>query len=198
MFLRSFSPDNNKIRLIWFDLETTGFNKFKNNIIEIAAIDNLGNKFSTLVNPECFIPKKITEITHINNEMVKDSPIIQEALHDFNTFLRIDPHKTTFIIGHNSIGFDMPFIKYNFSKYNIKFPKMRAIDTLYMAQLLLPHEYSHKLSRMCELFGIDNNNAHRALSDVYATRILYNQLCVIFKAKFKYASPSCIISKTVF
>ena len=31
---------------------------------------------------------------------------------------------------------------------------MRAIDTLYMAQLLLPHEYSHKLSRMCELFGI--------------------------------------------
>ena len=92
----------------------------------------------------------------------------------------------------------MPFIKYNFSKYNIKFPKMRAIDTLYMAQLLLPHEYSHKLSRMCELFGIDNNNAHRALSDVYATRILYNQLCVIFKAKFKYASPSCIISKTIF
>ena len=198
MFLRSFSPDNTKIRLIWFDLETTGFNKFKNRIIEIAALDNLGKTFSTLVNPECFIPKKITEITHINNDMVKDSPIIEEALHDFNEFLRIDQHKTTFIIGHNSIGFDMPFIKYNFSKYNIKFPQMRAIDTLYMSQLLLPHEYSHKLSRMCELFGIDNNNAHRALSDVYATRILYNQLCVIFKSKFKYASPSCIISKTVF
>ena len=48
MFLRSFSPKNG--RFIWFDIETTGFNQFHSEIIEIAAVDNLGNTFNELIN----------------------------------------------------------------------------------------------------------------------------------------------------
>ena len=68
MFLRSCGRE--KYRLVWFDIETTGFNPFKNEIIEIAAVDNAGNKFEELIKPSKFIPKKITEITNISNEMV--------------------------------------------------------------------------------------------------------------------------------
>ena len=47
MFLRSNT--NRQERLIWFDIETTGFNIFHNEIIELSAIDNLGNSFNSFV-----------------------------------------------------------------------------------------------------------------------------------------------------
>ena len=47
MILRSCNQ--NKYRIIWFDIETTGFNIFHGHIIEIAAVDNIGNEFSTLI-----------------------------------------------------------------------------------------------------------------------------------------------------
>ena len=49
-------------KIIFFDLETTGFNQFHNNIIEIAAKDNKNNEFHSLVDPEQSISKKITSI----------------------------------------------------------------------------------------------------------------------------------------
>ena len=46
MLLRNAKNFN---RVVYFDLETTGFNIFHNEIIEIAAMDNFGNSFSTLI-----------------------------------------------------------------------------------------------------------------------------------------------------
>ena len=37
---------------------TTGFNPFKNEIIELAAVDNLGNEFNELIKPKSSISKK--------------------------------------------------------------------------------------------------------------------------------------------
>ena len=198
MYLRSFSPKRG--RFIWFDIETTGFNQFHNDIIEIAAVDNLGNTFNQLINiGDKKLPKKIKEITNISDEMLKNKPSIETVLNDFNNYLNIEPTKTRYLIGHNSYNFDIPFIKCKFTQHNIKFPsKIREMDTLKMAQLLMPQEWSHSLANLCKLFGIDNNNAHRALSDVYATKILYQQLCIIYKSKYKKISPITIINKTSF
>ena len=195
MFLRSFSKSNS--RFIWFDLETTGFNPFHHNIIEIAAVDNFGNTFNELVSIGTNkLPKKITEITHITPEMLYGKPTIKNVLERFKEFLEIEPNKQKFIIGHNSYGFDMPFIKAKFKQCNIKFPtRLRELDTMRMAQLLLPQEWSHSLGHLCDIFGIQNTNAHRALSDVYATQLIYNHLCIIYKAKYKKISPNLIINK---
>ena len=198
MYLRSFSQKRG--RFIWFDIETTGFNQFHNDIIEIAAVDNLGNVFNQLINiGSKKLPKKIKEITHITDEMLTDQPSIKKVLNSFKDFLNIEPSKTRYIIGHNSYNFDIPFVKSKCSQHNIKFPSnIREMDTLKMAQLLMPQEWSHSLANLCKLFGIDNTNAHRALSDVYATKILYQQLCIIFKSKYKKISPITIINKTSF
>lgn len=198
MFLRSFSKANS--RFIWFDLETTGFNPFNHNIIEIAAVDNYGNIFNELISiGGSKLPKKITEITHITEEMLIGKPDIRTTLEKFKAYLDLEPDKQKFIIGHNSYGFDMPFIKCKFRQNGIKFPsKIRELDTMRMAQLLLPHEWSHSLGHLCDVFGIQNKNAHRALSDVYATQLIYNHLCIIYKAKFKKISPNLIINKIKF
>ena len=49
-------------------------------------------------------------------------------------------------------------------------------------------QWSHNLGALCEVFNIINTNSHRALSDVYATQVLYCNLCLLFKREFnKYS-----------
>jgi DNA polymerase III epsilon subunit family exonuclease len=196
MFLRSYSNKNS--RNIWFDIETTGFNIFHGHIIEIAAVDNFGNEFSTLIKCPRKLSKKIIEITHITDDMLKDQPDIKEALVGFINFIKMDKSKHTYLIGHNIYNFDIPFVKAQCAKYNLKLPKTDYIDTMRMSQLVMEDQYYHNLNHLCDLFRIKNTNAHRALSDVYATRIVYQNLVILFRRKFKTASPGLIINKTQF
>ena len=94
---------------ISLDLETTGLNVSKDEIIEISAIHfrdgEIFDEFTTLLRPSISIPKKITEITGINDSLVSNSPSIKSVFDDFLNF--IDGH---IVIAHN-IGFDIGFIK---------------------------------------------------------------------------------------
>ena len=196
MFLRSYSNKNS--RFIWFDIETTGFNIFHGHIIEIAAVDNIGNEFSTLIKCPRKLPKKIVEITNITDEMLEGQIGIKEALKGFIDFINIDSKKKKYLIGHNIYNFDIPFVKAQCAKYGLKLPKAEYIDTMRISQLVLEDQYYHNLNHLCGLFRIKNTNAHRALSDVYATQIIYQNLVVLFRRKFKSASPNLIINKTRF
>ena len=198
MFLRSCG--RSKERLIWFDIETTGFNPFKNEIIEIAAVDNEGNEFNELIKPTGKISKKITEITNITQQMVNDKAGINDILIKFVKFIKgldsTDNSKTTYLIGHNSHSFDVPFIKAKCAEFNIKFPNVVHLDTMRMSQYIMDDQWSHNLGALCEVFNIINTNAHRALSDVYATQVLYCNLCLLFKREFNKCSPNLIYYKT--
>ncbi len=195
MFLRSCG--RTKERLVWFDIETTGFNPFKNEIIELAAVDNLGNEFNELIRPKSSISKKITEVTGITREMLKDKETIETIMPKFIDFLNVkDTGLTTYLIGHNSHSFDVPFIKAKCSELNIKFPNVIHLDSMRMAQYIMDDQWSHSLGTLCQEFNISNTNAHRALSDVYATQVLYCNLCLLFKRKFKKCTPNLIYYKT--
>ena len=65
------SPRTNAIK-IFYDLESTGLNYFYDHVIEIGAYSNLGHKFQTFVKPPISIPPNIIELTHINDDMVKN------------------------------------------------------------------------------------------------------------------------------
>lgn len=195
------ASSNNTTRLIWFDIETTGFNIFKDSIIEIAAIDDNDTKFSSLISYNKPLPAKITQITNITNEMLEDKPLLEDVLTDFCKYIKGDvskPYSTTYLIGHNAHAFDLPFIKAQCSKYSIKFPRVVTLDTMRMSQLLLDDQYSHSLKTLCSLFSVNNEQAHRAMSDVGSTRIIFNNLCLLFKRKFQRCSPNMIYNKTCF
>lgn len=185
MITRSTSLFGNNKKFIWFDIETTGFNPFNHNIIELSAVDDEGNIFDTLIKCDKKIPKKITEITNITNEMIQTSgDEIINVLNNFKKYIE-NGNKIIYLIGHNSIHFDLPFIKASFTKYNIEFPNVIVLDTMRIAQYILKDEWSHSLKHLCEMFSIKNNNAHRALSDVYATKLLYNNLLVLCKGRIE-------------
>ena len=173
--------------LIFFDLETTGFNSFHNNIIEIAAIDNNGNTFSKLVDPGIPIPKKITEITHITNEMVAYEPSIDEVLYEFVNFCKYDKYgkprnmRKTYLIAHNCIGFDRIFLERKLAYCGIPSPGWKYIDTLYLAHYLLPDLRYHRLGNLAKYWNIVNTNAHRALSDVETMIKIWKLLIYMWK-----------------
>ncbi|MCR5603002.1 MAG: 3'-5' exonuclease [Lachnospiraceae bacterium] len=94
---------------VLFDLETTGLDTKKDKIVEIGALrvrdGQITEEFSTLVNPECEIPKVVIDLHGITNEMTKDSPVIKEALQMFDDFIGED-----ILLGQNIRDFDLPII----------------------------------------------------------------------------------------
>ena len=92
-----------------FDTETTGLSAENCRIIEIGAVkfNSTGviSRFSTLINPQQHIPVQITQITHIDDSMVKDKPVIKDILSEFLDFL-----SDSIVIGHN-VQFDLRFLK---------------------------------------------------------------------------------------
>ena len=162
-------------KYIVLDLETTGMNPLYSKITEIGAIKvidgTIKEEFSMLVNPLTEIPEQIVSLTGINDKMVKDAPTIEEVL---PAFLEFTEGQSMPIVGHN-ILFDYSFLKYNALMLGKSFER-KGIDTLHIARKTLRGLESRSLSYLCKYYNIENNSAHRALSDTKATYQILNIL----------------------
>jgi DNA polymerase-3 subunit epsilon len=66
---------------LFLDTETTGFSPaYGHAIIEVAIVDERGRPVvNTLINPERYIPRQVTWITGIDNDMVANAPTLKQA-----------------------------------------------------------------------------------------------------------------------
>lgn len=149
-----------------FDIETTGFSPKNDKIIEIGAVKVCDGKvidrFSSFVNPERAIPFNITELTSIEDGMVKDAPIINKVLPEFLDFC-----KGSVLVAHNA-GFDCSFIKANCKNLSLEF-SFSILDTVPLARFLYPDLKRVKLNIIAKYLGISLENHHRAVDDAKAT-----------------------------
>ena len=156
-----------------FDLETTGLDPVLDKIIEIGALkykDNeLVDKFSFLINPECLLPDIIVNITGITDEELKNELTIKDVLPKFLNFIEDLP-----LIAHNS-QFDLSFIEEKIKMLNLKIPKNKNIDTLELAKNYIPRAYNHKLETLKKYFKLDYAS-HRSIDDCQTTNYVY-QYC---------------------
>lgn len=152
--------------VVVFDIETTGLEVSRCEIIEIGAVKlHEGRKvetFETFVKPTTSIPDEIVNLTHITDEMVKDAPSIKNVIADFYKFC----YGTT-IIAYN-IDFDYKFIS-QFGRKNGFIFDMKQIDALYLARAFIPGLKNFKLGTVCKKLGVSLENAHRAVHDAMAT-----------------------------
>lgn len=158
-----------------FDLETTGVNPLKCDIIEICALRVRNNEivdmYHTLVNPCKHIPEAATQINHITDDMVATAPKIEDAFSDFLNFIGKD-----ILVGHNIDTFDLNII-YDISEKLYNKPiKNSYIDTYNLSRRCLPELHDHRLETICCDLGIDVPNLHRADNDSRFNHMLYQEL----------------------
>lgn len=156
------------------DIETTGLSPARDEIIEIGAVRVRGGKiadtFSALIKPERPISTFITSLTGISNAMVADAPPITEVLPRFFDFVGSDV-----VVGHN-VCFDIGFLHDKALQYLDRGFSNDYVDTMRLSRRLFPAERHHKLSDLEQRFGLHNDSAHRALSDVLLTNDCYNYM----------------------
>lgn len=162
--------------IAFVDIETTGFDPSSDEIIELGAVVAKGptviERFSTLVAPGVPVPKEITHLTGIDDEMLKGQPGIQEAMEALAGFVG-----TRDLVAHNS-DFDQRFIGACCKRAGLRLEGGWA-DSLELARIALPLARSHRLSDLARAFDLGEAN-HRALADAEATFRLWRVcLCAL-------------------
>jgi DNA polymerase III subunit epsilon len=159
------------IRPIYYDTETTGTDPQKDRIVEIAAYDpHLQKEFQTLVNPGCVISQEVIAIHGITNEMVANSPSFAEAGKAFIEFCAGE----VVLIAHNNEGFDRHFLLHEAGRHQLSLPEWPMIDTLRWARKYRPDLPKHNLQFLRQVYGIQKNQAHRALNDVVVLHQIFS------------------------
>ena len=157
------------------DLETTEAFISTAKIIEISAIRVRGgqvvNEYSTLVNPMCHIPSAATAVNHIADDMVKESPVLDEVIDMFLEFVSDDV-----VVGYNNAGFDMNIIYDALLELRGIIFSNNYIDILHSARKCLPELENHRLETVSKHYLIDTTGEHRALKDCYLTKEVYDRL----------------------
>ena len=162
------------------DLETTGFSAKTEKITEVGIMKvkngEVIDEFSCFVNPEKHIPERVTEVTNITDEMVKDAKTIEQVFPEILDFI-----KDSVLVAHNA-PFDMGFLKQNAKVLGYEFD-YTYIDTLSLAKDLFPDYKKYKLGKIAENLGIKVEVAHRALDDVDTTVKVFRVMLDMLKER---------------
>ncbi|MBC7765814.1 MAG: PolC-type DNA polymerase III, partial [Hyphomonadaceae bacterium] len=153
-----------------FDIETTGLRTTDDAITEIGAVrvkdGKILDSFSTFVNPQIPIPYKITELTGITDQMVKNAPPIAEVLPQFLEFCG-----DAVLVAHNA-KFDVGFINAAANRLGVPFAPC-YLDTVKLCRELFPELKRHRLNVVAKHLHISLENHHRASDDAKATAEIF-------------------------
>ena len=146
-----------------FDLETTGLYRH-DTIIEIGAVRMCKGeeieRFQTFVDPGCKLHSRVVELTGITDEMLQGAPTLAEVLPQFRAFVGDDV-----LIAHNA-DFDVNFVRRACEDHGIPWD-MTYVDTLTIAQCLLPQLGKYRLDLVAKHFELADFNHHRAGDDAF-------------------------------
>lgn len=157
--------------VIYFDVETTGFDSKNDRIIELSFIntDKLNIKEKNFSTHDIYVktkvPLEITELTGITQEKLDADGVAEIDLVDyFATFL----HENTLLVAHNA-QFDISFIRETFKRNGLE-ERIDKCDYLDSLTVLKDRKaYPHKLKDAIEYYGLnDVRNSHLAADDVLA------------------------------
>ncbi len=172
---------NSKVMLdqtyVVFDFETTGFNAGgADSIIEIGAVKicngEIIEKYDELINPGRPLPKKITEVTNITDEMLQDKDTEENAVKRFVEWFGDLP-----MVAHNA-KFDVSFLEMAYKKYNLGTFTNPVIDTLELSRTMDNTYARHSLSALVKRYEVpwDESAHHRGDYDAEGTALVFHKM----------------------
>ena len=152
------------------DIETTGGYASGNGITEISVYVHDGRRvikhFETLINPQQNIPRYITALTGIDNDMVASAPTFEEIAETLQEIL-----EPNIFVAHN-VNFDYSFVKHQLKSAGYELTN-KKLCTVRLGRKIFPGLPSYSLGNLCRSLGITIENRHRAGGDAKATVKLF-------------------------
>ncbi|HEX3045622.1 MAG TPA: PolC-type DNA polymerase III [Bacillota bacterium] len=146
-----------------FDLETTGFNPQKEDLLEIGAVKirngEIIGEFKSMIRPGKEISAEIQKLTGITPEMVRDAPEPAKVVADFMDFAA-----KSVLVAHNA-RFDVNFLVTKYQQLHQTKIEPVYLDTLGLARSVWPNFKSYRLNVVAKELGIELNQHHRAVDD---------------------------------
>ncbi len=163
-----------------FDIETTGLNAMNDRMTEIGAVifsgGNVIKEFNTFVDPKMHIPPDITKLTGIRDSDVAGAPDEKTAMQMFMDFAGDRP-----LIAHNA-HFDVGFMTAAANRQGLRFSPV-FMDTLALAQALLPELKRFKLDIVSNHLGLPQFNHHRASDDAMVVARMMDKFIPMLRAQ---------------
>ncbi|MFA6177595.1 MAG: 3'-5' exonuclease [Candidatus Paceibacterota bacterium] len=170
-----------KHNFAFIDIETTGLNLLKHEIIEIGCVLTsptleVLEEFELKIIPEHIhnADPVAIKVNHYNIQDWKEAISLKKAIEILSKKV-----KDCIMVGHN-VAFDAGFLEYVFNKTEIlNTMHYHKLDTISVAWARLHNDkdFEHfSLRELCLYFGIKNERPHNALSDARATFELYKKL----------------------
>jgi len=152
--------------LIIFDVETTGLDVGRDEIVEIAAVKmNAGvisDEFHAFLHPT--IPVGDSESVHGYSDVFLgehgEEPI--DVICRFLEWIH-----TPILVGHN-VSFDLSILRSQATRLGLNIPDLRTFDTLDLAHRFLDLK-QYRLSDVAKHLGLNQEPNHHAIDDVRAT-----------------------------
>ncbi|MBX3046407.1 MAG: 3'-5' exoribonuclease [Anaerolineales bacterium] len=155
--------------IVALDIESTGIDSQKDAIIEIGAVRfdgaRIEGEWHSLINPGRRIPPFITQLTGINDNMVRQAPSMRDVAESLAAFVGEAP-----ILGQR-IAFDLSFLRrHNLFRYN------DSLDTYDIAAVMMPGAGRYNLGALGQQLNVAHPATHRALDDAKVTQAVYARL----------------------
>ena len=179
----------NEQKLAFIDVETTGLDITRHEIIQIGAVivsqdGEIDDKFKFTVLEELELkvkPERIEDADKTALRVNGYSPDDWVFAYTLPEAMKMFAEKTEgcIMVAHN-MAFDFAFITKAFSDTKVEnkmhFHKLDTISIAYAKAQRKEDINRFSLRSLCEFFGIENKNAHTALSDCRATHAVFEKL----------------------
>lgn len=156
------------------DLETTGRNVTRDQIIEIGIVltdvtGEVTNTIHSLVRPSVYIEKESTHIHGINERMVRHSPTLEMLASQV-----IGVFESRILVAHNAV-FETKFLAAGLANYGVEITTSNFVDTLKISRGFLKLQ-NNKLPTVAKHYNVLLENPHVALNDAYATALVLQKM----------------------
>jgi len=158
--------------MVLIDLETTGTRASRDRIIEIAALKVVDgqvlDQWTSLINPECRLPSKITQLTGIDDASLQQAPCFSGIANSLFAWLEDGE-----LIAHNA-RFDYSFLRNEFKRVGLNY-RARVLCTLRLSRQLDPSQNQYNLAALLDRYQISTPAQHRAHHDVQSLWALWQR-----------------------